>query len=116
MSDADGIAWDYVGEFIDPDQSPLTASLYSCSDCAALVASMGRDQHARWHATLQVAPRPAAAARGLSVEQDAALAAEQVAWEKRWAALTPQERRAELAAMDAHVADQELRRQAGEVW
>lgn len=39
--------WDfeYVGELIDPEQSPLTMSVYACKRCGALVTSATEIRH-----------------------------------------------------------------------
>lgn len=39
----------YVGEIIDPEQSPITLSVYSCEYCGALLTESSLPLHARWH-------------------------------------------------------------------
>lgn len=39
----------YAGEFTDPDQTPVTASMSSCQTCGALVADGEKETHRRWH-------------------------------------------------------------------
>ena len=44
------VEWTYSGEIIDPEQSPITAAVYTCEICGALVAGMGgRSVHEAWH-------------------------------------------------------------------
>lgn len=48
MNDGDG-GYYYVGEIIDPEQTPLTAAVYECRECGALATFSGMATHLAWH-------------------------------------------------------------------
>lgn len=39
--------FEYVGELIDPEQTPLTQSVYACQRCGSLVLWSGEEAHKR---------------------------------------------------------------------
>lgn len=46
------LLWTYDGEISNPEQAPITRSVWTCAVCFALVADPNLRGHERWHLTL----------------------------------------------------------------
>lgn len=44
--------YQYEGEIIDPEQDPITSSVYRCRTCAGLVTWPAQADHTTWHEAL----------------------------------------------------------------